>query len=497
MGDLRPARGSPGATQEGESHMPDFNTDLAESSQAEQRRMLSAQQMARLSKSMKVTHLSRMPYTVDRKGEQGLEYPSPMPVIRTILSLVFLLLVALAAWLIHWNVIAVLFVVFPIVGLAAVHLTAQRYGRELFARADQVDLGAPTPDGQPAEATGQAETDEYAAERAYWAGTAGTDAQPEDTEAQADQSLPAEDAEQLLGPHLANDDDPLTTMLLKSLRRPAYAAALENLAKERVASLTWMRQNGGFRTVSVAAEDGARLCGHELVTASSSPKWLVFVPGYKCDWTFGMFVARRYAQEGYNLLLVDPRGQCASGGDWIGMGWLDRHDVVAWCKQIVAEYGPEVSIVLHGVGAGAAACCMASSEDDLPPQVRATVAEDCYTDAWNGIVAAAHGLSLDVHPLLDLGRLYLKSHGGYDLKQADVEAHIVHSKVPILFANASGDTLVPPYMSARMAQLAKREQPQMGHAAKSFARAAHGISSLGIPEEYFGSVFSFLDGALA
>ena len=99
--------------------MSDFNTDIAESSRDEQRRMLSAQQMARLSKSMKVTHLSRMPYGVDRKGEQGLEYPSPMPVVRTVLSLVFLLLVALAAWLIHWNVIAILFVLFPIVGTGA------------------------------------------------------------------------------------------------------------------------------------------------------------------------------------------------------------------------------------------------------------------------------------------------------------------------------------------------------------------------------------------
>jgi|GEM_PF-836972 hypothetical protein len=469
--------------------MSDFNTDIAESSRDEQRRMLSAQQMARLSKSMKVTHLSRMPYGVDRKGEQGLEYPSPMPVVRTVLSLVFLLLVALAAWLIHWNVIAILFVLFPIVGLVAVYFTAQRYGRELFGRVDQVDLGMPA---KAAEDAATRDEDAYAAERAYWAGSDAAD------EAQGVPQATNDAATELLGPHLGDPEDPLTTMLLKSLRRPAYEAALRNLSHERQASLAWIRQIGGLAEVSATSDDGTRLAGHVLLASQSSPKWVILVPSYKSDWTQGMLVARHYATRGYNLLLVDPRGQCASGGSWIGMGWLDRRDVVAWSTYIVGEYGPDVSIALHGVGAGAAACCIASDEDDLPAQVRAIVSEDCYTDAWNGIVAAAHGLSLDVHPLLDLGRLYLKgSRGGYDLKQADVEAHIVRAKVPILFANASGDTLVPPYMTARMGQLAKREQPDMGHVAKSFARAAHGISSLGVPDDYYGSLFGFLEPKMA
>lgn len=463
--------------------MPDFNNNLAESSQADQARMRSAQQLSRLSRSMSVTHLSRLPYGVDRRGEQGLEYPSPMPVVRVIMSLVFLLLVAGAAWLIHWPVIVALFVIFPIVGLVAVHFTAQRYARELFARVDENDLGTSPQTGQPAE-----QPDRFASERAYWTG----DAPAGETEPAADR----EDVSSVLGPHLASADDPHTSMLLKSLKRPAYEVALHNLAAEREASLAWLAGTQGFEDVTTTSDDGVRLAGHAL-PAHDPKRWVVLVPSYKSDWTQGMFVARRYAERGYSLLLVDPRGQCGSQGDWIGMGWLDRRDMVAWSQWIVATHGADVTIALHGVGAGAAACCIASAEDDLPAQVRAIVSEDCYTDAWNGVIAAAHGLSLDAHPLLDLGRVYMRAHGGYDLKDADVEARVTRAKAPILFANASGDTLVPPYMSARMSQLARKEQPELGHASASFARAAHGISSLGIPEEYFGKLFAFLEPKMA
>ena len=36
-----------------------------------------------------------------------------------------------------------------------------------------------------------------------------------------------------------------------------------------------------------------------------------------------------------------------SEGDYIGMGWPERRDVVRWCQQLIAE-DPEAEIVLYG-----------------------------------------------------------------------------------------------------------------------------------------------------
>ena len=45
---------------------------------------------------------------------------------------------------------------------------------------------------------------------------------------------------------------------------------------------------------------------------------------------------KRFHDRGMNVLAPAARAHERSGGDYIGMGWPERLDVVAWIEQIVA-----------------------------------------------------------------------------------------------------------------------------------------------------------------
>ena len=86
-------------------------------------------------------------------------------------------------------------------------------------------------------------------------------------------------------------------------------------------------------------------------------------------------------EQGWNVLLPDMRTHGESEGKYIGMGWLDRLDVLKWI-DLIRERDEQAQIILHGVSMGGATVMMTSGEA-LPENVRAVI-DDCgYTSVWD------------------------------------------------------------------------------------------------------------------
>lgn len=76
------------------------------------------------------------------------------------------------------------------------------------------------------------------------------------------------------------------------------------------------------------------------------------------------------------------RGHELSEGRYIGMGWLDRRDLMRWISLIV-QTDPHARIVLHGVSMGATEVMMTVGEPDLPGNVCVAI-EDCgFASVWD------------------------------------------------------------------------------------------------------------------
>jgi len=268
----------------------------------------------------------------------------------------------------------------------------------------------------------------------------------------------------------------------KGKDRPSDSALRENSKL-----MEWLKETATYSTETLTTFDGLKVQGYEVVSERPSNKWIVLVHGYG-DSANGMFVqAKRFHASGYNVLIPDARGHGLSDGDYIGMGWHERRDIVQWSNHIVAK-NSQAEIVLYGVSMGAATVMMASGEADLPRQVRAII-EDC---GYSSITAEfTHQLREQYHlnafPVLNFASLVSRMRAGFWIGEGDVVRQVSKSDKPMLFIHGDADDYVPTAMIEDLYNAAKGPKEKL-----LVADAAHAKSLATDPELYWRTVDSFL-----
>lgn len=210
----------------------------------------------------------------------------------------------------------------------------------------------------------------------------------------------------------------------------------------------WLKRNPQVRNVCSSMPDGMRLHALFLKRPEECHRYAICVHGFKNEAaTMGVYARPYFEKYRMNVLLPDLRGHGKSEGNIIGMGYLDREDILHWIGKIL-EKDPEALIVLHGMSMGAAAVLMTTGEK-LPPAVKAAVADSSYTNAIDE--SAYVYLNLNPHPvparpLLRTVRLLALKKSGYDLDRAAPEEAVKHSVTPTLFIHGEKDGFIPPSM---------------------------------------------------
>lgn len=237
----------------------------------------------------------------------------------------------------------------------------------------------------------------------------------------------------------------------------------------------------------LVSEDGLKLKGDVFWTDSGSHKWLIAVHGYTGKRQDMQNVAGFYGLQGYNVLTPDMRAHGESQGTYIGMGWLDRQDILKWIQYVI-DLDDQAEIVLHGISMGGATVMMASGEK-LPQQVKGIV-EDCgYTSVWD---IFSDELSYLFH-LPDFPILYVADgiawlRAGYEFKSASALEQVAKSQVPILFIHGSEDNFVHTDMVYELYDACQAPKELL-----VIQGAGHGDAYKMDPELYFHTVFSFLE----
>ncbi len=171
----------------------------------------------------------------------------------------------------------------------------------------------------------------------------------------------------------------------------------------------------------------------------------------------------------------------------IKLGWLDRLDLLSWLSEVLA-IDMEAEIILLGGSMGAATVMMASGEK-LPTNVRGLIVDCGYTSVYDEFKYVLHeSFHLPAFPILTIANQLALNNYGFQLKTASSVRQLHKNTLPTFFIHGTGDRFVP--MTMFEENLAATQGIKKG---LIVAKAPHLSSSVYEPENYYSSIFEFLE----
>lgn len=194
--------------------------------------------------------------------------------------------------------------------------------------------------------------------------------------------------------------------------------------------------------ISITSYDKLNLTAYKILNENTTNKWAIVIHGYRGQNTYMSAYAYHFYEMGYNVLLPSLRGHGTSEGDYIGMGYHDRLDILKWIDLLVKNDN-DSKIVLFGVSMGAATTMMTTGET-LPENVVCAV-EDCgYSSVYDQFkYVLNHDLGLPDFPVMQAGNTMAKLKAGYTFKEASAVEQLKKSTTPTLFIHGDNDDFVP------------------------------------------------------
>lgn len=216
-----------------------------------------------------------------------------------------------------------------------------------------------------------------------------------------------------------------------------------NMVNDIILRDAWMNEmDFENREVYIQSHDGLRLGGHVFLQEEPTNRWVIACHGYQSGEGETLLIGRHFYEQGFNVLTISMRAHGKSEGDYIGMGLLDKEDLISWTNALIEKY-PDSEIVYHGTSMGGATVLMASGLD-LPKQVKVIVSDCAFAGIWD-VFASEFKLrfNLPAFPVVHMARIMAKIKAGYDFKDGNVLEFARKSTLPILFIHTQDDDFVP------------------------------------------------------
>ncbi len=249
----------------------------------------------------------------------------------------------------------------------------------------------------------------------------------------------------------------------------------------------WIAKNGTDKYI--VSYDGLTLHGHFAENPDADGKYAIVCHGYTGNATNMNSYAKGIYSMGFSVLCPNARAHGKSEGELIGMGYLERRDIIAWINEIIKNY-PRAQILLFGVSMGGATVLFTSGEADLPSNVKAIVSDCAFSSVYDevGNVIKRYASFLPSFPIVDSGSVVCELKGGYSFRDASCVEAVKRSSTPTLFIHGSKDTFVPFYMLDILYENAACEKEKL-----VVNGAGHGASRKTDPDLYWATVENFIE----
>lgn len=261
----------------------------------------------------------------------------------------------------------------------------------------------------------------------------------------------------------------------------------DDTSLEVEADVNWLIKDSNYIDTYITSSDNLKLHAYEVKNENKTDKWAIVVHGYTSEGKLLSSKAKHLYNMGYNVLVPDLRGHGTSEGNYIGMGWHDRLDIIDWINYIVKN-NPKSEIALHGTSMGSATVLMVSGEK-LPSNVKAIVADCGYTSVYDEFSYQLKQLfNLPAFPIMNFSDVVTHIRAGYCLNDASAINQVKKSTTPILYIHGDKDDFVPYYMMDELYNATNSEKEKL-----TIEGGEHANSDLVNPKLYWSTVNSFLE----
>lgn len=261
----------------------------------------------------------------------------------------------------------------------------------------------------------------------------------------------------------------------------------DDTSLEVEADVNWLIKDSNYIDTYITSSDNLKLHAYEVKNENKTDKWAIVVHGYTSEGKLLSSKAKHLYNMGYNVLVPDLRSHGSSEGDYIGMGWDDRLDIIDWINYIVKN-NPKSEIALHGTSMGSATVLMVSGEK-LPSNVKAIVADCGYTSVYDEFSYQLKQLfNLPAFPIMNFSDVVTHIRAGYCLNDASAINQVKKSTTPILYIHGDKDDFVPYYMMDELYNATNSEKEKL-----TIEGGEHANSDLVNPKLYWSTVNSFLE----
>lgn len=199
--------------------------------------------------------------------------------------------------------------------------------------------------------------------------------------------------------------------------------------------------------VEITASDGERLVGH-WYAQDDARRVIIAMHGWRASWSgnFGLISDFLFAN-GCSVLYVEQRGQGNSGGEYMGLGALERFDCLDWIRWVNANAGQMLPVYLSGVSMGATTVLMASGLE-LPGNVRGIIADCGFTSPHEiSKHIAENNLHISFGRRGDVADEICRKKNQVGTKACSAVDALRDNRTPVLFIHGADDHFVPVTMT--------------------------------------------------
>ncbi len=196
----------------------------------------------------------------------------------------------------------------------------------------------------------------------------------------------------------------------------------------------------------IISERGERLRGYTIMADKPSNLFFFGIHGYRGEGKHEFcYIAKYYHDMGFNIFLMDHQAAGESDGTYISFGHFEHQNCMKWLDYILDVYGKDIQIVIHGVSMGSATAMLITGDNNLPANVKFTVADCGYTSMYNQFYHNLGGNAI-AKPVLALISGINKAKLGFNFKDVSPLDAVKNVKIPMLFIHGGSDDFVPTFM---------------------------------------------------